>query len=197
MRFLLPYAQLVRLPNTFTVLADILLGALATGFLSQRGQWFLASLGNSLPDWLRKMLPASFSSGTDIASVGAELGQWIALACLLVASISLYWSGMIWNDYFDVDQDRKERPDRPLASGRVPLRTAKYLAISLMVGGLLLAFAADRLTTGRWVAFPIAAALGAAIFLYDGLLKETFAGPIAMGLCRSLNILLGLSIMGV
>jgi 4-hydroxybenzoate polyprenyltransferase len=197
MRFLLPYAQLVRLPNTFTVIADIFLGALATGFLSGRGRWFLAALGSQVPESLRKWLPASFSSTTEVASVGAEFKQWCMLGCLMFASIFLYWSGMIWNDYFDLDQDRKERPGRPLASGRVTMRTAVYLAFGLMAAGLLLAFTADRLSpTGRWIAFPIAATLVAAIFLYDGLVKATIAGPIAMGLCRSLNILLGLSIVG-
>ena len=159
MRQLLAYAQLVRLPNTFTAMADILLGALATGML---------------------------------------LRNWTGLICLLAASTFLYWSGMVWNDYFDLDQDRKERPGRPLASGRVSLRAALFLAAGLMVAGLLLAFLADVLSpTGRWVSLPIAATLVVAIFLYDGMFKATFAGPIMMGLCRSLNILLGLSIAGV
>src|SRR5271170_6826191 len=73
-----PYAQLVRLPNTFTAMADICLGALAAGILLER---------------------------------------WPVFVCLLVASTLLYWSGMVWNDYFDLEQDRKERPGRPLASG--------------------------------------------------------------------------------
>jgi 4-hydroxybenzoate polyprenyltransferase len=34
-----------------------------------------------------------------------------------------------------------------------------------------------------------------AIFLYDGMLKATAAGPVMMGLCRFFNVLLGLSIM--
>src|SRR5262249_12135670 len=36
--------------------------------------------------------------------------------------------------------------------------------------------------------------LVAAIFLYDGWLKRTWAGPLAMGACRFLNVLLGLSV---
>jgi 4-hydroxybenzoate polyprenyltransferase len=104
---------------------------------------------------------------------------------------------MVWNDYFDLDQDRKERPGRPLASGRVSLRSAFWLGVGLMVGGLLLALLADFLSpAGRWLSFPIAVLLVVSIFLYDGLLKATFAGPILMGLCRFLNILLGLSILG-
>ncbi len=203
MRQLLPYAQLVRLPNTFTAMADIFLGALATGFLSDRGRWILNWLATLLPEWLVKSLvtnfPAGYASKADapMASAGAEFRQWCMLLCLLVASTLLYWSGMVWNDYFDLDQDRKERPGRPLASGRVSLRAAVRLAVSFMVFGLILTLAADFLSeTGRWLSLPIALALVASILLYDGLLKCTFAGPIMMGLCRSLNILLGLSVLG-
>src|SRR5262245_5056778 len=125
MRQLLVYAQLVRLPNTFTAMADILLGALATGLLAERWQTFV---------------------------------------CLLAASTLLYWSGMIWNDYFDLDQDRKERPSRPLACARISLRTAVLLGSGFMLGGVLLAALADYFTeTGRWRALPIAGALVIAI----------------------------------
>jgi 4-hydroxybenzoate polyprenyltransferase len=183
MNSLLPYAQLVRLPNTFTALADILLGALATRFLSDRGSWFLKSLFGD--------------DKSGLANISQEMRNWCLLFCLLTASTFLYWSGMIWNDYFDLDQDRKERPGRPLASGRVSPRTARLLAGALMGAGVLLAALADFLSpTGRWVSTPIAVALVISIFLYDGVLKATFAGPIVMGLCRSLNILLGLSVVG-
>jgi 4-hydroxybenzoate polyprenyltransferase len=162
MRQLLPYAQLVRLPNTFTAMADIFLGALATGLLLERPGKFI---------------------------------------CLLLASTLLYWSGMIWNDYFDLDQDRKERPGRPIASGRVSLQSAACLGIAFMAIGVVLAgladwLSADKLADIRFRSLPIAIALVISIFLYDGVLKATFAGPIFMGLCRSLNILLGLSILG-
>ncbi len=161
MKRLLPYAQLVRLPNTFTAMADIFLGALATGLLWQRFSVFL---------------------------------------CLLMASTLLYWSGMVWNDYFDVNQDRRERPSRPLACGLVSMRSAWWLAVGLMAGGLLMAASAglrieDDAWVFRWRSLVIAAFLVLAIFLYDGVLKATFAGPMLMGLCRFLNILLGLSIL--
>ena len=38
--------------------------------------------------------------------------------------------------------------------------------------------------------------LVAAILLYDGPLKRTWAGPAMMGLCRFLNVLLGVSVSG-
>lgn len=157
MKPLFVYAQLVRLPNTFTVLADILLCALATGQL---------------------------------------VARWNVLLCLLAASTLLYWSGMIWNDYFDINQDRKERPGRPLASGAISMRVALLLGVGCMLGGVLFAVLADWFANGGyWMSTPIAVLLVIAIFLYDGAFKQSWAAPILMGSCRFLNILLGLSIL--
>lgn len=190
MKNLLAYAQLVRLPNTFTALADILLGAIATGFLSDRCAWLI--------HWFARFLPEGYAPTRDenLASVGAEFKQWFVLFCLLMASTLLYWSGMVWNDYFDLDQDRKERPGRPLASGRIALRSALLLAIALMFAGVSFAVLADLLSNeGRWRSTPIALVIVGCIFLYDGVLKATIAGPVFMGLCRFFNIVLGLTIL--
>jgi len=189
MKNLLAYAQLVRLPNTFTALADILLGALATGFLSDRFAWFYHRFTSYLPE--------EYAPGRDgeLASFGGEFRQWCMLGCLLAASTLLYWSGMVWNDYFDLDQDRRERPGRPIASGRVTLRSALLLALGLMTAGVAFATLADILSNeGRWRSLPISIAIVACIYLYDGVLKATIAGPVFMGLCRFFNIVLGLTI---
>lgn len=148
------YAQLVRLPNVFTALADICLGALAAG---------------TLP------------------------GDWPRFLLLLAASACLYSGGMVWNDFFDVDQDRRERPFRPIPSGRVSRRAAACLGTALLASGLALAVWANW-TTPSFTIHPVdvAVALVVAILLYDGWLKRTWAGPLGMGLCRFLNVLLGL-----
>jgi 4-hydroxybenzoate polyprenyltransferase len=151
-----PFAQLIRLPNVFTALADICLGALVTG---------------ALP------------------------GQWLAFILLLGASACLYSAGMVWNDFFDLEQDRKERPFRPLPSGKIPLATAARLGVGLLAAGFVLAALVDLRGVGfRGLSASIAACLIVAILLYDGWLKRTWAGPLSMGLCRALNVLLGLSV---
>ncbi|MGH7174682.1 MAG: UbiA family prenyltransferase, partial [Gemmataceae bacterium] len=93
-------------------------------------------------------------------------------------------------DYFDREQDRRERPSRPLPSGRVAPREAVCLGIGLFVAGVLLARLAG------WTSLLIAICLVAAILAYDGWLKRTWAGPLAMGTCRFLNVLLGVSACG-
>jgi 4-hydroxybenzoate polyprenyltransferase len=158
-----PYAQLVRLPNVFTALADICLGLLTT-----------AALGEA----------------------PATTRWWRAGGCLLAASACLYSAGMVWNDWFDLEQDRRERPFRPLPSQRISTKSAARLGGGLMIAGLALAALAG-LHAPVWDQIPlvVAAFLVAAILLYDAWLKRTRAGPVGMGACRCLNVLLGLSLL--
>lgn len=151
------YAQLVRLPNVFTAMADIVLAGAATG---------------------------------------AILDHFASFVCILISSSLLYMGGMVWNDWFDVKQDRRERPGRPIPSGRVTEANAALVGAVLIFGGLVMAATADLVDGRGWSSLPIAAFLVAAIFLYDGVLKRTWAAQYVMGSCRFFNVLLGLSAAG-
>ena len=59
--------------------------------------------------------------------------------CLAVASCLLYTAGMILNDVYDFDVDMKERPSRPLPSGRISRRRAQSLGYGMLATGVLLA----------------------------------------------------------
>lgn len=148
------YAQLVRLPNVFTAMADIVLAAAATG---------------------------------------AILDHFGAFVLVLISSSLLYMAGMVWNDWFDLKQDLRERPGRPIPSGRVTTREAAMLGSLLVFGGLLAAAAADFASDHGWLSLRIGVLLVIAIFLYDSILKRTWMGQYAMGSCRFFNVLLGLS----
>jgi 4-hydroxybenzoate polyprenyltransferase len=102
---------------------------------------------------------------------------------------------MIWNDFFDIEQDKRERPFRPLPSGRISRRVAGTAGvIALLLGMALACQAALIVESPTWQPLITSAFLVVAILLYDGWLKRTWAGPLAMGSCRFLNILLGLSV---
>jgi len=120
------------------------------------------------------------------AAVNDEFG-WKA-ALLLLASGMLYTAGMVWNDYFDLAEDKRDRPFRPLPSGRVSVRTAVVLGTVLLAGGGVCAA-----LTGRAGAL-VGLALAGAIIAYDARIKRTAAGPVGMAFCRFLNVLLGLSL---
>ncbi|SFI40331.1 UbiA family prenyltransferase [Planctomicrobium piriforme] len=136
-------------------------------------------------------LPAVFTALADICAgfllTHLSLEQVGDFVALLIASAGLYLSGMVFNDVFDVDVDRKERPRRPIPSGEVPLRNAIGFGVMLMLVGIAAAAVAGL--NSLWMALLLAAA----IFLYNGVLKKTPVGPVSMGLCRFLNLLLGAS----
>jgi 4-hydroxybenzoate polyprenyltransferase len=121
-----------------------------------------------------------------VATGGAV--EWPALALLAAASACLYSAGMVLNDCFDLAEDRRERPGRPLPSGAVPVAAAWALGWALLALGVALAGALGTRP------LAIAAAIALLVALYDGGLKCTAAGPLAMGGCRYLNWVLGLSV---
>jgi 4-hydroxybenzoate polyprenyltransferase len=95
----------------------------------------------------------------------------------------------------DRELDAVERPHRPLPSGRVTLKAAcAFSGILLLAGTSLGWFVA--LSTGKLLPGVVASLLLACILLYNVWLKTTLLGPIAMGGCRMLNVLLGMSVIG-
>jgi len=150
--------------------------------------------------WLRLMrLPNVFTALADIAMgyflAAGGLRSAAALACLAAASALLYTAGMVLNDVFDYAIDAEERPFRPLPSGQIALVTARRLGFALLIGGWLFGGAAGFLpgAADSWRSGLVATALAAAVLAYDGFLKATPAGPLGMGACRFLNVLLGAS----
>lgn len=136
-------------------------------------------------------IPAVFTAMADIflgyLLTHPNLGPAQTFTGLLVASSGLYLAGMVLNDLFDREIDARERPNRPIPSGRVSPRNAALFAAILIVVGI---GAAASVGTNSLL---VALILLANIFLYDGWLKKTPLGPIAMGGCRFLNIILGAS----
>ncbi len=114
-----------------------------------------------------------------------EPGRWVPL---LLASVSIYAAGIVLNDVFDYEVDLKERPNRPLPSGRVSRRFAAWLGGILLVLGPSLAA-----LSGSTASLIVALLLAACVLAYDAGLKRTVLGPEVMGACRALNLLLGLS----
>jgi 4-hydroxybenzoate polyprenyltransferase len=118
----------------------------------------------------------------------AGLGNHRALPWLAAASACLYAGGVTLNDFFDRKLDGIERPERPIPSGRVPHRVAATLGALLLAAGILCASQATR------AAALLASAIAALILLYDAWGKhQPIVGPLNMGLCRALNLLLGVA----
>ena len=110
MKTIIAYLRLMRPPNLFTAIADILLGYAISGAAQHQAGVFQYHL-----DYLDK------------------------LPYLILATVGLYGGGVVLNDVFDYELDKVERPERPLPSGAASLTGASILGSLLLVVGVLLA----------------------------------------------------------
>lgn len=106
---------------------------------------------------------------------------------VILSSTCLYAAGVIFNDIADKQTDRKERPNRPIPSGRITQRRAIILALLLLVISITVSYFISAAT------LIIVLILIATIVIYDFVLKNSLLGPVVMGVTRLLNILLGAS----
>jgi len=137
-------------------------------------------------------LPNLFTAAADSLAgyllARGSLGEPTLWLPLCGASVAIYAGGIALNDRVDYETDLRERPSRPLPSGRVSKGfAAGAAAVGLAAGPALAALASPR-------AMGVAAALAICVVLYNAVLKRTQLAPIVMGACRGLNLLLGLSL---
>ncbi|RJQ85565.1 SCO3242 family prenyltransferase [Amycolatopsis panacis] len=132
--------------------------------------------------------PAALTVLGDTVAGSAAAGLRMTGRRLLLplSSTAFYWAGMALNDWADRKLDAVERPERPIPSGRVSADAALATGTALTAAGLGLA----ALGGGR-TALRMAVPLAAAVWAYDTVFKPTAAGPVAMAVCRTLDVLLG------
>lgn len=121
-------------------------------------------------------------------------GGWLNGMALVgvVASLCFYAAGLAMNDLADLEEDRRDRPNRPLPSGAISPSAAKGAVLLLVSGGLALlwAFTSAKTTT-------LGAGLVISITLYNYITKKIpVLGAINMGACRTLSLLLGAFVAG-
>ncbi len=133
-------------------------------------------------------LPSNILVGFAIASaLTLTFTSFVQVLLLVTISIFLYCVGLVLNDLFDYNIDKKERPDRPLASGRISRKVAIVLVTIFSVIALSLSLLVSVPT------FGISLVLIALIFGYNKYLKNTQAGPFTIAAARVMNVMLGTS----
>ena len=116
----------------------------------------------------------------------------IFLPYLLATSGMLFCSGMIFNDYFDYNLDKKERSFRPLPSGKISKHNA------LLIGFIFLILANISASFLGFDSLIVSLILSCMILFYNLKLKSIlFLGIFNLSVIRMLNILLGFSIIGI
>lgn len=116
-------------------------------------------------------------AGAVLAAAGAGAGD---VAIVAAAVVAFYTAGMVLNDVLDLEIDRRERPERPLPSGRIPQEAAIAATAVLFASGAGLLFAVDAR------AGTAGLALIACIVGYDAWHKGNPLSPVLMGVCRGL-----------
>jgi 4-hydroxybenzoate polyprenyltransferase len=131
-------------------------------------------------------LPTVWSNVMAGAVIGGGAIAPAALLSVLASGTVLYVGGMWLNDAFDAEIDARERPERPIPSGRVERHAVFGWGFSLLALGVLLlvplfSFGGAR---GPGAAFA-GACTAAAIVLYDRFHKGFALSPVVMGACRA------------
>ncbi len=153
---------LMRPANIITAIADIMLGFAASGSVLTLLKY------NSASVWEQPLLHYLF---------------W-----LMLATVGLYGGGVVFNDVFDAELDRVERPERPIPSGAASRVSATLLGSFLLIMGIGAAFQVS-VTSGI-----LAVIIAMLALIYDAIGKHhPVFGPLNMGACRGVNLLLGLS----
>jgi 4-hydroxybenzoate polyprenyltransferase len=143
-------------------------------------------------------LPNLFTAPPDVllgAALVSAAGFTVPLPAavgLSAASVLLYAAGTTLNDYFDADEDARERPERPIPTGDVSRRGALAFGVALLLAGTAVA-----LVAAGTAAAAVAAVLALAVLSYDGAFKGSAVGFLVMGSTRGLNVLLGTTAAGV
>lgn len=104
--------------------------------------------------------------------------SWPRLALVSAGATFLYTGGMFLNDAFDVEFDRRYRPERPIPSGATSLALVWTVALACLLTGWLFCLALGK-TPCLW-----SSALVAAIVVYDYIHKRTPLAPLLMSACR-------------
>lgn len=141
--------------------------------------------------WFEILRPANVTTALADVLAGcaiADLAPGFPLPWLLASTGCLYAGGVVLNDVCDRHLDARERPERPLPSGRVPVAGAAVLGAALLAAGIAAAVRANAAAAG------IAGVIAGLVLLYDAVAKtHGVLGPVTMGACRAANLLLGIA----
>ncbi len=137
-----------------------------------------------VPNW--PTVPGDPLAGFALASLGQTEVHWARVLPVVGTSLLLYAAGMIWNDCADYEEDCRERPQRPLPSGRIDRRRAAA------VGGRLAAVGAGLAWLAGVHAGLLAVLLLVLVVAYNfGSRQVRQLGFVNMGACRGVSLLLG------
>jgi len=130
-------------------------------------------------------VPGDPIAGYLLAANGREIVPSVLFA-VIIASLLFYGAGLLLNDFVDIEEDRRDRPERPLPSGRLNRASVLAVAIVLSIGALAFCF----LLGGPVRLVGMALFLSILLYTFGGK-RISYLGPFNMGICRGFSLLLG------
>lgn len=116
----------------------------------------------------------------------AGTGEWLNIMLAVLATILVSASANAWNDYLDIEIDRINRPDRPLPSGQVSPRAAKWFSLTLAVLSLLIAASINL------PSFIIVLFANLLLYIYSLKLKSTvLLGNLSVAFTSAMSVVFG------
>jgi 4-hydroxybenzoate polyprenyltransferase len=153
--------------------------------------------------WLQLARASNFPTVVSNALTGCALGgaavtvaenrapyPWAAFGLAAPALVLIYAAGMAFNDFLDAAIDQRERPGRPIPSGRISRTGALVLAGIATIAALALLAAAGSPALGAGAVLVVCAAL------YNLTHHLHPASVVLMGACRALALVTGATAAG-
>ena len=94
---------------------------------------------------------------------------------IILAMIAVFFetaAGNVINDYFDYNIDLINKPERPIPSGRISLKTGRNYGYLLFIAGTICGFLISYITS-NWIPFAIVLIADVILYLYAYKLKTT------------------------
>ena len=122
----------------------------------------------------------------------------LIIILLAITSVFIYAFGVVMNDVMDYQEDCRNRPERPLPSGKISRDRATIFCAQLWgLSVVLLVICTKLKCLVFYDVLFVLLGLWLTIVLYNFWLKRyRLVGSITMGLCRGLNFLLGVTAIG-
>lgn len=113
---------------------------------------------------------------------------------ILLAMLAVFFetaAGNVINDYFDYQIDLINKPERPIPSGRISLKSGRNYAYLLFLLGTLCGFLISYMTN-NWIPFVIVLIADVVLYLYAYKLKATpLIGNLTVGFMTGLGFVFG------
>jgi len=124
-----------------------------------------------------------------ICGIGFEIYSQIFLACL--AAVFVAASGNVINDYFDVEIDKINRPERPIPSGRITKRNAVFFYLLLSSSAIIIS-----LVISFEALFVVLVTIILLYFYSERLKGIPLIGNIVVSFCTALAFIFGGMVVG-